>query len=171
MNSTGGADAARFESWTPVADPVVQQGGLEERAWSPPAVHVLSKPTGAICNLGCSYCFFLDKELLYEGDRFRMSDEMLETHIRQLIDVHRIPEVTLAWQGGEPTLMGLDYYRRAVELERLHAKPGMTFLNTMQTNGTLLTDEWCEFFADHDFLIGISIDGPRQLHDAYRVTK
>ena len=141
------------------------------RAWSPDAVHILGKPTGAICNLGCSYCFFLDKEALYEGDRFRMSDEMLETYIRSLIDSHKAPQVTVAWQGGEPTLMGLDFYRTTIELEERYREPGMTFLNTLQTNGTLLTDDWCEFFAEHDFLIGISIDGPRELHDAYRVTK
>ena len=142
-----------------------------EPAWSPAAVHILAKPTGAICNLGCSYCFFLDKELLYEGDRFRMSDEMLETYISSLIEMHTTPQVTVSWQGGEPTLMGLDFYRRSIELEEKYRKPGMTFLNTMQTNGTLLTDEWCEFLAEHDFLIGISIDGPRELHDTYRVTK
>jgi uncharacterized protein len=82
-----------------------------------------------------------------------------------------VPQVTVAWQGGEPTLMGLDFFRRSIELEERYRKPAMTFLNTMQTNGTLLTDEWCEFFAEHDYLIGISIDGPRELHDTYRVTK
>jgi len=142
-----------------------------ERAWSPEAEHILAKPTGAICNLACTYCFFLDKELLYEGDRFRMSDAALEEFIRSLIAAHRIPQVTVAFQGGEPTLMGVDFYRRAIEFEDKYRKPGMTFLNTMQTNGTLLDDEWCEFFAANDFLIGISIDGPRELHDAYRVNK
>ncbi|MEN8040537.1 MAG: anaerobic sulfatase maturase [Actinomycetota bacterium] len=142
-----------------------------QKAWSPDAVHVLAKPTGAICNLACTYCFFLDKELLYEGDRFRMSEAALENHIRSLIAAHRIPQVTVAWQGGEPTLMGIDFYRKSIEFEREYRKPGMTFLNTMQTNGTLLDDEWCEFFAENDFLIGISIDGPRELHDAYRVNK
>jgi uncharacterized protein len=134
-------------------------------------VHVLAKPTGAICNLACSYCFFLDKELLYPGGEFRMSDETLDAYIRSLIAMHRTPQVTVAWQGGEPTLMGLDFYRRAMELEDRYRKPGMTFLNTMQTNGTRLNDEWCAFFKEHDFLIGISIDGPRELHDAYRVDK
>ena len=140
-------------------------------AWDPPAVHVLAKPTGAICNLACSYCFFLDKELLYEGSRFRMSDEALDSYIRQLIEAHRTPQVTVGWQGGEPTLMGVDFYRRAIALQEKYRKPGMTFENTMQTNGTLLTDEWCEFFAENNYLIGISIDGPRDLHDAYRVNK
>lgn len=137
----------------------------------PPRIHVLAKPTGAICNLACSYCFFLDKELLYPGSPFRMSDELLETYIRQLIAAHRTPEVTVAWQGGEPTLMGVDFYRRAIAYQEKYRRPGMTFENTMQTNGTLLTDEWCEFFLENNFLIGLSIDGPRELHDAYRVNK
>ncbi|MCQ1535643.1 anaerobic sulfatase maturase [Methanosarcina sp. KYL-1] len=137
----------------------------------PPRIHVLAKPTGAICNLACSYCFFLDKELLYPGSSFRMSDEVLENYIRQLIAAHHSPEVTVAWQGGEPTLMGIDFYRRAIELQEQYKKPGMTFENTMQTNGTLLDDEWCRFFKENDFLIGISIDGPQELHDAYRVDK
>jgi uncharacterized protein len=134
-------------------------------------VHILGKPTGAICNLGCSYCFFLDKEALYEGDRFRMSEELLDTYIPALIDAHSTPRVTVAWQGGEPTLRGLDFYRRVIELEGIHGRPGMSFENTLQTNGTLLDDEWCEFLAEHGFLVGISIDGPRELHDAYRVDK
>ena len=161
-------------SGTPVGPPGPKPSGWTrptERAWSPDAVHVLAKPTGAICNLGCSYCFFLDKELLYQGDRFRMSDEVLERYIVQLIDAHRAPEVTIAWQGGEPTLMGVDFYRRAVEIAERHRRPGMTFLHTMQTNATLLDDEWCEFLAEHDFLMGVSIDGPQHLHDAYRVDK
>jgi uncharacterized protein len=141
------------------------------QAWSPSAVHVLAKPTGAICNLGCSYCFFLDKELLYEGDRFRMSEEMLDNYIGSLVEMHTAPEVTVAWQGGEPTLMGLDFYRKVIDVEERYRRDGMSYLNTIQTNGTLLTDEWCEFLAQHEFLVGISIDGPRELHDAYRVDK
>jgi uncharacterized protein len=137
----------------------------------PPRIHVLAKPTGAICNLACSYCFFLDKELLYPGSKFRMSDEVLENYIRQLIKAHSSPQVTVAWQGGEPTLMGIDFYRRAIELQEKYRKPGMTFENTMQTNGTLLDNEWCRFFKENNFLIGISVDGPRELHDAYRVDK
>ncbi len=138
---------------------------------APPGFHLLAKPTGAICNLACQYCFFLSKETLYPGGRFRMSDEVLEAYIRQLIESHRTPEVTIAWQGGEPTLMGLDFFRRSIELERQYRKPGMTIHHTIQTNGTLLDDEWCAFFREHDFLVGISIDGPRALHDAYRVNK
>ena len=134
-------------------------------------IHVLAKPTGAICNLACSYCFFLDKERLYPGSKFRMSNEVLESYIRQLIKAHRCSQVTVGWQGGEPTLMGIDFYRHAIELQEKYRKPGMKFENTMQTNGTLLDDEWCRFFKENDFLIGISIDGPRELHDFYRVDK
>ncbi|HAK55046.1 MAG: anaerobic sulfatase maturase [SAR202 cluster bacterium] len=137
----------------------------------PPRFHVLAKPTGAICNLDCSYCFFLEKEQLYPGSSFRMSDEILEAYIRQLIETHRSDTVTVAWQGGEPTLMGLDFYRRAAELEQRFKKPGMRFENTMQTNGVLLDDEWCEFFKVNDFLVGLSLDGPREMHDHYRVDK
>jgi uncharacterized protein len=137
----------------------------------PPRIHVLAKPTGATCNLNCSYCFFLNKELLYPGSRFRMSDEVLENYIRQLIESHRTNQVTVAWQGGEPTLMGVDFYRRAIELQEKYRRPDMTFENTMQTNGTLLNDEWCEFFQENDFLVGISIDGTPELHNAHRVDK
>ena len=137
----------------------------------PPRIHVLAKPTGAICNLACSYCFFLEKESFYPGSRFRMSDEVLESYIQQLIKAHSRSPVTFAWQGGEPTLMGIDFYRRALELQEKCRRPGMVFENTMQTNGTLLNEEWCQFFKDNGFLIGISIDGPRELHDAYRVDK
>lgn len=138
---------------------------------SPPRIHVLTKPTGAICNLNCSYCFFLDKEQLYPGSKFRMSDEVLETYIRQLIETHQTPEVTVAWQGGEPTLMGLDFFRKAIAYQEKYRKPGMTFENTLQTNGTLLNEEWCKFFKKNNYLIGLSLDGPRQLHDANRVDK
>jgi len=140
-------------------------------ATAPAGFHVLAKPTGAICNLDCSYCFFLSKEALYPGDRFRMSDELLERYIRQLLESHTTPEVTIAWQGGEPTLMGVDFFRRAVETAERHRRPGQRIHHTIQTNGTLLTDEWCELLAEHRFLVGISIDGPRHLHDAYRVDK
>jgi uncharacterized protein len=138
---------------------------------TPPRIHVLAKPTGAICNLNCSYCFFLDKEQLYLGSHFRMSDEMLENYIRQLIETHRSKEVTVAWQGGEPTLMGIDFFRKAIVFQEQYRKPGMTFENTIQTNGTLLNDEWCEFLKENNYLVGLSIDGPRELHDANRVDK
>ena len=138
---------------------------------APPAFHVLGKPTGAICNLDCKYCFFLSKEMLYPGSRFRMADDLLETYIKQLIESQRVPEVNIAWQGGEPTLMGLDFFKRTVELAEKYKKPGQNILHTMQTNGTKLDDEWCAFFKEHDFLIGLSVDGTKEMHDTYRVNK
>jgi uncharacterized protein len=140
-------------------------------AQAPPYFHVLGKPTGAICNLDCKYCFFLSKESLYPGSRFRMAEDVLEAYVRQTIEGQQGPEVTIAWQGGEPTLMGLDFFRRAVGYVQKHARPGMTVEHTLQTNGTLLNAEWCEFFRENHFLIGLSLDGPRAMHDAYRVDK
>ena len=138
----------------------------------PRAFHLLAKPTGAVCNLDCSYCFFLSKEMLYPGSRFRMADELLEAYVKQLIEAHAgVPEVAIAWQGGEPTLMGVDFFRRSVELAEDYLQPGQRATYTIQTNGTLLDEEWAAFFKDNDFLVGISIDGPRELHDTYRVNK
>lgn len=138
---------------------------------APPAYHILAKPTGSVCNLDCKYCFFLSKEILYPGSRFRMSEELLETYIKQLLESHRTPEVMVAWQGGEPTLMGLDFFKLSVEYTQKYKKPDQTVTYSIQTNGTKLDDEWCEFFKEHNFLVGLSVDGPRQLHDAYRVDK
>ncbi len=138
---------------------------------APPAFHVLAKPTGAICNLDCKYCFFLSKEALFPGSRFRMGDDLLETYIRQLLESHRAPEVTIAWQGGEPTLMKLDFFRRSVALVEQLKRPDQRIQHTIQTNGTTLDDEWGAFFKQHGFLVGLSVDGPREIHDAYRVDK
>ena len=135
---------------------------------APPAYHILAKPTGAACNLDCTYCFFLSKEMLYPGSRFRMADDVLETYIQQLLESHRVPEVTVAWQGGEPALMGLDFYRRSIDLVEKHKTPDQSILYTIQTNGTLLDDEWAAFFKQHNFLVGLSVDGPREIHDTYR---
>ena len=119
---------------------------------APSAFHLMAKPTGATCNLDCEYCFFLSKEMLYPGSRFRMARDLQETYIRQLLEAHaRAPEVVVAWQGGEPTMMGLDFFRRSIELQLAYARPGQRILNTMQTNGTLLTDEWGEFLKENDF--------------------
>jgi uncharacterized protein len=137
--------------------------------WTP--VHVLAKPTGAICNLDCKYCFFLSKESLYPGERPRMSDETLEAYVRQLLEPQQATEVTVAWQGGEPTLMGLDFFRRAVDLVEKHRRPEQQVLHTLQTNGVLVDDDWASFLAAHRFLVGLSVDGPREMHDAYRVNK
>lgn len=136
-----------------------------------PAFHVMMKPRGAICNLDCKYCYFLAKEDLYPGSGFRMSDDLLEEYVRQYIDAQQVPEVTFAWQGGEPTLMGLEFFQKAVELQKKHQKPDTRIYNSLQTNGTLLDADWCRFFHENDFLIGLSLDGPKALHDAYRVDK
>ena len=133
--------------------------------------HLLSKPTGAVCNLNCKYCFFLTKEKLYPGSSFRMSDEVLESYIQQYINSQPGPEITIAWQGGEPTLMGIGFFKKSIELEKKYKKPGTHILNTMQTNGTLINDEWAEFLKTNNFLVGISIDGPQEFHDSYRVDK
>jgi uncharacterized protein len=132
---------------------------------------VLAKPTGAICNLDCSYCFFLSKEELYPGSRFRMGDDLLTEYLRQLLESHRTPEVTVAWQGGEPTMMGLDFFRRAVDLVARLTRPGQRVEHTMQTNGTLIDDAWAAFFKQNNYLVGLSIDGPQAMHDAFRITK
>ncbi len=131
----------------------------------------MAKPTGSACNLSCDYCFFLKKEKLYPGSAFRMPDDVHEAYIRQLLEAHRVPQVTIAWQGGEPTLMGLDFFRRSIELQKKHRKPGTQIENTFQTNGILLDDEWCRFFHENRFLIGLSLDGPKELHDFYRKDK
>jgi len=137
----------------------------------PPAFHVMTKPRGAICNLDCDYCFYLRKEDLYQGSSFRMDEQTLESYVRQYIADQRAPEVNFAWQGGEPTLMGLDFFRRALAHQKKYACTGMRIENALQTNGTLLDDAWCTFFAENRFLIGISLDGPREAHDFYRKDK
>lgn len=138
---------------------------------APAAFHIMTKPRGAICNLDCKYCYFLSKERLYPGSDFRMPETLLEEYTRQYIAAQRVPEVTFAWQGGEPTLMGLDFYQQAVGYQHKHKQPGMRIFNALQTNAVTLDDAWCAFFAAHDFLIGVSLDGPPALHDAYRVDK
>ena len=136
-----------------------------------PGFHIMSKPVGPICNLDCKYCFYLEKEKLYPGNpRWSMSDEVLESYIRSYIEAQSVPVVSFAWQGGEPTLLGVDYFRKVVELEKKYAD-GKRITNALQTNGVLLDDEWCEFLAENGFLAGLSIDGPRRLHDKYRVDK
>ncbi len=137
----------------------------------PFAYQVMLKPRGAICNLDCAYCYYLSKERLYPGSDFRMSDELLEEFVRQYIETQDVPEITFAWQGGEPLLMGLDFYRKVVELQWKHAPTGTRIVNAFQTNGLLLDDEWGTFLHDHGFLIGLSLDGPEEMHDAFRVDK
>jgi uncharacterized protein len=137
----------------------------------PTAFHVMTKPRGAICNLDCEYCYFLSKERLYPQSDFRMSETLLEEYTRQFIAAQAAPHITFAWQGGEPTLMGLDFYRQAVDYQQKHKRPEQTIENTIQTNAVLLDNAWCEFFAANGFLVGVSLDGPQAMHDAYRVDK
>src|SRR2546425_6247233 len=135
------------------------------------AFHVMTKPIGPICNLDCKYCFYLEKENLYpENHRWQMPDDVLESYIRQYIEAQNVPEINFAWQGGEPTLLGVRFFQRVVELQAKYAGDRRIW-NALQTNGTLLDNEWCAFLKEHDFLVGLSIDGPRELHDAYRVDK
>lgn len=134
--------------------------------------HVMTKPIGPICNLDCKYCYYLHKEELYpKGNKWKMSNDCLESYIRQYIDAQpaRTSEITFAWQGGEPTLMGLDFFERCVGIQQKFARPGMKITNTLQTNGVLLDEDWCRFFLKHGFLVGLSIDGPAEFHDEYRV--
>jgi uncharacterized protein len=131
----------------------------------------MAKPTGAQCNLDCSYCFFLKKAGLYPESVLRMTDEVHEAYIKQLFEAHQVPQVTVAWQGGEPSLMGIDFFRRSIELQNRYRKPGTRVENTFQTNGILLDDEWCRFFYENNFLVGLSMDGPKHLHDTYRKDK
>ena len=137
--------------------------------------HILAKPIGSICNLDCHYCFYLDRESLFpqhkKASDFRMSDETLEEYIKQYIQCQPGPAIHFGWQGGEPTLLGLNFFRRVVELQKRYAEPGKQIHNMLQTNGTLLNDAWCKFLADEKFLVGLSIDGPKELHDRYRVTR
>lgn len=148
----------------PVLLPVLPAG-------APPGFHLLAKPSGSTCNIDCTYCFFLSKEALYPNEKSRMSPATLEAYIRQLLESHRTPQVTVAWQGGEPTLMRLDFFKQAVELVEKYRRPGQAVQQTFQTNGLLLDDDWCAFFREHDFLVGLSVDGPRELHDRYRVDR
>ncbi|MCG9130701.1 anaerobic sulfatase maturase [Candidatus Poribacteria bacterium] len=139
---------------------------------TPRAFHVMTKPIGPICNLDCEYCFYLDKEKLYPETRsFRMDDEVLENYVKQYIEAQEVNEVTFAWQGGEPTLMGVDFFRQAIRYQQKYRRPGMQIQNSFQTNATLLDDEWGEFFKRNKFLIGVSIDGPPEIHDKYRYDK
>jgi len=133
--------------------------------------HLITKPIGSRCNLDCSYCFYLEKEKLYtDAGGMRMKPEVLSTYIRDYIAAQPGPVVSFAWQGGEPTLLGVDFFRNAMALQAKYAG-GKTIENAFQTNGVLLDDEWGAFLAQHRFLVGVSIDGPAHLHDAYRVDK
>ncbi len=115
----------------------------------------MAKPTGSQCNLNCDYCFYLKKKQLYPNSNFHMSKKVMEKYIRQTIQAHTSPTVTIAWQGGEPTLMGIDFFRCAMEVIKQTVRPGVIVENTLQTNGVLIDDEWCRFLHDNNFLVGI----------------
>ncbi len=135
-------------------------------------MHVMVKPTGPLCNLNCTYCYYLSKQVLLSPENsWRISDEVLESFIRQYFEGQNYKEVVFSWQGGEPTLLGLDFFRRVVALQKRYCPPRVRCENDLQTNGTLLDEAWCEFLAEHNFLVGLSIDGPQDLHDHYRKDK
>ncbi|MGL4518142.1 MAG: anaerobic sulfatase-maturation protein [Phocaeicola sp.] len=136
-------------------------------------LYVMTKPVGSLCNLACSYCYYLEKHHLYKQQKltdFTMSDELLERFIQHYISSQTIPQVLFTWHGGEPLLRPLSFYKKVVKLQKQYAA-GRTIDNCIQTNGTLLTDEWCAFFKEHNWLVGISIDGPQEYHDLYRRNK
>ena len=142
-----------------------------ENPHGPRAFHVMAKPAGPSCNLHCAYCFYLDKQRLFAGGgTSRMSDEVLEQYVRQYIQQQDVDVINFAWQGGEPTLLGVEFFQKAVELQKRYAE-GKQITNALQTNGTLLTDEWCEFLSRENFLVGLSIDGAAAVNDKYRTDR
>lgn len=133
-------------------------------------LYVMLKPAGAHCNLACKYCYYLEKNNLYDkSHRHIMSDELLEQFTREYIEAQTMPQVLFTWHGGEPLMRSIDFYKKALTLQKKYAR-GRRIDNVIQTNGTMLTDEWCEFFAQNNWLVGISIDGPQEFHDHYRLT-
>lgn len=140
------------------------------RLTGPVSFNIMIKPAGSLCNLDCHYCYYLDKSEIYGGKEPRMSYDILETTIKEYIKANEVNEVTFNWHGGEPLVLGLDFYKKAVELEQKYSC-GKVINNTIQTNGTLITREWADFFAANKFLVGISIDGPAEIHDKYRKDK
>ena len=133
---------------------------------------IFVKPAGPLCNLGCRYCYYLDKQRLYPtGETFRMTDKLLEEYIIQHIQASPGETINFSWHGGEPTTLGIDYFRNIVEIQRKHKPHNRRIVNGIQTNGTLLNEEWCRFFAEQGFYVGLSLDGPQEMHDRYRTTK
>jgi len=142
---------------------------------APVPFQVMTKPNGPRCNLDCTYCYYLEKDRLYpDTKKFRMSDEVLEVFVRDYIASQRragAPEIWFSWQGGEPTMLGVGFFETVVELQKKYCPDGGVIRNALQTNGTLIDDEWAAFFKKNEFLIGLSIDGPKDLHDHYRVDR
>jgi len=138
---------------------------------SPQGIHVVAKPIGPVCNLNCEYCFYLEKKALFgSNEQYRMSDEVLRSFITNYIASQPTPVVEFVWQGGEPTLLALDFFKRVIELQKPFASL-KTITNSLQTNGTLLDDEWCTFLKKHNFMVGISLDGPKEIHNRYRLDR
>ena len=138
------------------------------RESTPRGIHVVAKPIGPMCNLNCEYCFYLEKQALFAADeKYRMSDKVLSAFITNYITSQPTPVVEFVWQGGEPTLLGIDFFKRVIELQKPFVKR-KTITNSLQTNGTLLTAEWCQFLKKNNFMVGISLDGPKEIHDRYR---
>ncbi|MHC5060311.1 MAG: radical SAM protein [Planctomycetota bacterium] len=131
---------------------------------------LLIKPSGPDCNIACKYCFYSCKTELFDQGKHRMSDEVLDKLVDSYVRL-RFDTSSFAWQGGEPTLMGLDFYKKAVELQKKYGAPGQVVTNALQTNGILLNEKWCRFLAEYKFLVGISCDGPKKYHDANRRTR
>ncbi len=138
---------------------------------TPPSFNVMVKPAGPLCNLDCTYCYYLEKKNIFDGSPgFKLEEDLLELFIKDYIASQNVPTVSFVWQGGEPALLGVDYYKKAVEIQQKYAGD-KKIENSFQTNGLLLDDAFCQLFKDHGFLVGISIDGPRKLHDHYRLDK
>jgi uncharacterized protein len=143
--------------------------GITAEATTAQNIHILAKPIGPVCNLHCAYCFYLEKKVFFaKNENYRMSDRVLEAFVQKYIRANDVPEIPFAWQGGEPMLMGLDFFRKAVKLQKKYSQ-GHLITNALQTNGTLLTDKWCDFLAKNQFLVGLSLDGPDDIHNRYRV--
>ncbi len=133
---------------------------------------IFAKPAGSACNLGCRYCYYLDKKSLYPGiNHFLMPDDILERYIKQHIKATTESIIGFSWHGGEPLLAGIGFYKKAIRLQMVNKPAGKTIVNGIQTNGTLIDDEWCRFFAGEGFVVGMSIDGPADLHNKFRRTK
>lgn len=144
--------------------------GDAERLTAPQAFVTMLKPAGSRCNLDCTYCYYLDKAIQYGGKNEVMDDELLERYIRQYIEANEVDSVQFCWHGGEPLLLGKDFYRKAIALQKKYAA-GKRIENNIQTNGTLVDEEWCSLFAENNFLVGISLDGPEDIHDTFRRTR
>jgi len=141
---------------------------LRSKQGEPQGIHVVVKPIGPVCNLNCEYCFYLEKQALFGPDeKYRMSDDVLSAFISNYVKSQPTPIVEFVWQGGEPTLLGIDFFKRVVELQKRFSG-AKTITNSLQTNGTLLDDDWCRFLKRHNFMVGISLDGPKEIHDRYR---